>query len=86
LGGDADTIGAMTGAIAGAHWGIEAIPQRWQDKLENGKFIWQIKNQGYVKVLMKKFRKDIIDKGKKGLDGGGNYYPAVPVIFAMSVI
>jgi len=52
LGGDADTIGAMTGAIAGACWGIEAIPQRWRDKLENGKFIeklaerlWQIKKQ-----------------------------------------
>jgi len=53
LSGDADTIGAMTGAIAGAYWGIEAIPQRWRDRLENGKFIeklaerlWQIKNQG----------------------------------------
>lgn len=52
LGGDADTIGAMTGAIAGAYWGVEAIPQRWRDKLENGKLIeklakmlWQIKKQ-----------------------------------------
>jgi len=52
LGGDADTIGAMTGAIAGAYWGIEAIPERWRDRLENGKFIeklaerlWQIKKQ-----------------------------------------
>jgi poly(ADP-ribose) glycohydrolase ARH3 len=36
LGGDADTIGAMTGAIAGAHHGYQGIPARWLDKLENG--------------------------------------------------
>jgi poly(ADP-ribose) glycohydrolase ARH3 len=36
LGGDADTIGAMTGAIAGAHRGYQNIPALWLDKLENG--------------------------------------------------
>jgi poly(ADP-ribose) glycohydrolase ARH3 len=36
LRGDADTIGAMTGAIAGAHHGYQGIPSRWLDKLENG--------------------------------------------------
>jgi poly(ADP-ribose) glycohydrolase ARH3 len=53
LGGDTDTIGAMTGAIAGAYWGIEAIPERWKNKLENKKYIeeladklWQIKMEG----------------------------------------
>ncbi|XP_020498758.1 ADP-ribosylhydrolase ARH3 isoform X1 [Labrus bergylta] len=29
LGGDTDTIACMAGAIAGAHYGIEAIPQSW---------------------------------------------------------
>jgi len=29
LGGDADTIGAITGALAGAAWGIRAIPPSW---------------------------------------------------------
>lgn len=29
LGGDTDTIACMAGAIAGAHYGIEAIPQPW---------------------------------------------------------
>ncbi len=29
LGGDADSIGAVTGQIAGAYYGIEAIPNRW---------------------------------------------------------
>ncbi len=29
LGGDADTIGAITGGLAGALWGYEAIPETW---------------------------------------------------------
>lgn len=29
LGDDADTVGAVTGQLAGAVWGEEAIPQRW---------------------------------------------------------
>lgn len=30
LGGDTDTIACMAGAIAGAHYGIDAIPESWQ--------------------------------------------------------
>jgi ADP-ribosyl-[dinitrogen reductase] hydrolase len=33
LGGDADTIGAVTGGIVGASYGLESIPLRWLDKL-----------------------------------------------------
>ena len=29
LGGDADTVAAMTGGLAGAIHGIQAIPSRW---------------------------------------------------------
>ena len=29
MGGDADTIGAIAGALAGAHWGAGAIPPWW---------------------------------------------------------
>ena len=29
LGGDADTVGAVTGQLAGALYGVSAIPQRW---------------------------------------------------------
>jgi len=35
LGGDADTIGSMCGAIAGACYGIESLPNRWKEKVEN---------------------------------------------------
>jgi ADP-ribosyl-[dinitrogen reductase] hydrolase len=33
LGDDADTVGAVTGQIAGALWGSSGIPQRWLDRL-----------------------------------------------------
>ncbi len=36
LGGDADTIGAMAGAIAGALHGASALPEAWLDALERG--------------------------------------------------
>ncbi len=38
-GGDRDTLGAMSCAISGAYLGIEAIPQGWREKLENGGYI-----------------------------------------------
>lgn len=50
LGGDTDTIGAMTGALSGAYLGVEAIPEKWKNKLENRDYIeglaeklWQIR-------------------------------------------
>jgi len=33
LGDDADTTGAVAGALAGARWGYAAIPQRWRNTL-----------------------------------------------------
>ena len=51
LGGDADTIGAMTGAIAGACYGIGGIPSQWRETVENrdgierlAKRLWEIKS------------------------------------------
>lgn len=32
-GGDADTTGALAGQLAGAHYGVDAIPERWLKKL-----------------------------------------------------
>lgn len=34
LGGDADTVGACCGALAGAYWGIDAVPDRWSRVVE----------------------------------------------------
>ncbi|CAH2029866.1 ADP-ribosyl-[dinitrogen reductase] hydrolase [Trichlorobacter ammonificans] len=33
-GGDADTTGAITGMLAGAYYGMEAIPRRWLKKMD----------------------------------------------------
>jgi ADP-ribosyl-[dinitrogen reductase] hydrolase len=35
LGGDADSTGAILGALAGAHYGVGAIPARWLEGLQN---------------------------------------------------
>ncbi len=42
LGGDADTIGAMCGAVAGAWWGEEEIPSRWKEDLENRVYLEEL--------------------------------------------
>jgi ADP-ribosyl-[dinitrogen reductase] hydrolase len=34
LGNDADTAGAVVGALAGAAYGLEAIPLRWREALQ----------------------------------------------------
>jgi ADP-ribosyl-[dinitrogen reductase] hydrolase len=35
-GGDADTTGAITGGLAGAYYGVDAIPRRWVKKMDKG--------------------------------------------------
>jgi ADP-ribosyl-[dinitrogen reductase] hydrolase len=39
LGGDADTVGACCGALAGACWGSLSIPERWKQEIESYKTI-----------------------------------------------
>jgi ADP-ribosyl-[dinitrogen reductase] hydrolase len=39
LGGDADTTGACCGALAGAYWGYDAVPERWRKELECCEYI-----------------------------------------------
>jgi ADP-ribosyl-[dinitrogen reductase] hydrolase len=33
-GGDTDTIGAITGAVAGAQYGASQLPKRWVSKID----------------------------------------------------
>ena len=46
LGGDTDTVAAMTGAIAGARDGASSIPSRWLEALEDGE-----RGRRYVEAL-----------------------------------
>ena len=39
LGGDTDTIAALTGALAALQWGYDSIPKEWIDKLANKELI-----------------------------------------------
>lgn len=47
LGGDTDTIAAMTGAISGAYLGVDAIPESWRSKLENRAYIEELASKLY---------------------------------------
>ncbi len=44
LAGEADTIAAVAGGVAGAFWGADAIPPRWLDKLHRRKELESIAN------------------------------------------
>jgi poly(ADP-ribose) glycohydrolase ARH3 len=55
LGGDTDTISAMTGAVSGAYLGIESIPDRWRMKLENQLYIEELASVLYD--VWKRWRK-----------------------------
>lgn len=45
LGGDADTNGAVAGALAGARFGADAIPQRWLEPLREKELVGGLANR-----------------------------------------
>lgn len=51
LGGDTDTIGAVTGQLAGAVYGASAIPRRWRDGLHAADRIVALAHQLHVAGL-----------------------------------
>jgi ADP-ribosyl-[dinitrogen reductase] hydrolase len=51
LGNDADTAGAVVGALAGAAYGLEAVPRRWRDVLR-GELSWHPGRVWRVKDLV----------------------------------
>lgn len=65
LGGDTDTIGAMTGAVAGAYYGYERIPPVWLNSLENG-----VKGIDYVVDCVERIVLSLFDSPRGGLSNG----------------
>ena len=51
-GGDRDTLGAMACAISGAYLGIEAIPEWWQNKLENLRDVETLARQLWKRTIV----------------------------------
>jgi ADP-ribosyl-[dinitrogen reductase] hydrolase len=45
LGGDADTNGAVAGALAGARFGAGGIPQRWLEPLRRKEVVSGLANR-----------------------------------------
>jgi ADP-ribosyl-[dinitrogen reductase] hydrolase len=56
-GGDADTTGAIAGMIAGAYYGMEAIPKRWLRKL-NSKVRLEIEDQAFQLITISPWAKE----------------------------
>ena len=42
LGEDTDTIGALTGGLAGIIFGIDFIPQEWKEKIQRREYLMDI--------------------------------------------
>jgi poly(ADP-ribose) glycohydrolase ARH3 len=54
LGGDTDTIAAMTGAISGAYLSFESIPRSWRNKLENRLYIEELAQKLWAGFVSKR--------------------------------
>ncbi|MEJ6949429.1 ADP-ribosylglycohydrolase family protein [Natronospora cellulosivora (SeqCode)] len=50
LGDDADTVGAITGQIAGAYYGLDGIPEEWVSKLAKKDLIFDLLDKLYNKI------------------------------------
>ena len=55
LGEDTDTVGAVTGSIAGIIYGNEKIPERWTSKLKNKEYLINLIDN-YTKCLSKQIQ------------------------------
>jgi len=42
VGGDTDTIGAVAGAVAGARFGEDALPERWVTEIDEADELRQL--------------------------------------------
>jgi ADP-ribosylglycohydrolase len=58
-GGDADTIGAMTGALSGAFNGARAIPSRWLTELEKKDYLIDLSNMLYDLAIEGKTTREV---------------------------
>ncbi|GBD92920.1 ADP-ribosyl-[dinitrogen reductase] glycohydrolase [bacterium BMS3Abin05] len=56
MGGDADTIGAVTGALSGAYFGPESLPGRWLDVLKGKDLIENLAEKLYEVSIDLDFR------------------------------
>ena len=52
LGDDADTTAAICGQLAGAYYGVQAIPEGWRERIVQAELINQLSDQLYQQALL----------------------------------
>lgn len=52
LGDDADTTAAICGQLAGAYYGVQAIPEAWRQRIVQAELINQLSDQLYQQALL----------------------------------
>ncbi len=81
LGGDTDTIGAITGALNGMIYGREQIPERWIDSLKNKEYLYYLTDK-FTDTL-----RDISRESKKESDSElDEMFSDEPVIVSSEVV
>ena len=45
LGDDTDTVGALTGSLAGIQYGLKSIPEKWATTLKRGRYLIKLCDQ-----------------------------------------
>jgi poly(ADP-ribose) glycohydrolase ARH3 len=75
LGGDADTLGAMTGAISGAFLGREAIPKGWISNLHPMTIQNNVKDSNYILSIAQRLFE--LTKHKNGIDNAMSIRPSL---------
>ncbi len=58
LGDDTDTIGALTGALAGLVYGVNSIPQKWLDSLQRKDYLDDMVNK-YIELIQLRIKKNL---------------------------
>ena len=65
FGGDTDTIGSMAGALAGAHYGLSAIPRHLVERCEGAENAERQGEALYEAVMKREEKKGIVVRNRK---------------------
>lgn len=68
--GDSDSIACISGAIAGAYHGIDAIPANWIKQIENPRYLFDVSKRLFLKAYRIRFPENKIEFLEEMSDAG----------------